>query len=134
MSVSADTLTRTRLCKTPGCPGEATARMGPYAGLCDTCKVNQKRKLSVAHGGNGRLPKRPPVSLRDVSVREIAETPLGPPASRLEVAVALLRDRRRQADEARKTARELTARALEAKAHADTLEIGYRDALQKLGL
>ena len=39
----------TRDCKTPGCAGEADARMGPYAGLCTSCVAIQKRRLSAVH-------------------------------------------------------------------------------------
>ena len=37
----------TRDCKTPGCAGEADARMGPYAGLCTSCTSIARKRLAA---------------------------------------------------------------------------------------
>lgn len=133
------------LCKRCG-RRPATATAGPYVGLCDTdeCRRDTREKKKAAH----RAAHSAAAVREGRAAPAGAIPPLGPPDVRwddlddasprlvndLDVRFALLRELRRQVDDAARHARELAARAEEARTDAARLTRSYRDELRKIGL
>lgn len=117
MDEAAHTATSTTTCKMPGCPHDAVARLGKFAGLCSD-HIDQRRRSGVdSTASNGATSPRTPRS--------------GGPSG-LADKVKTLGKVGRDVDKLRAQARTLTERALTAKARADEAEREFHALAREL--
>lgn len=125
MQETAHAAVQTQTCKIPGCPHDAVARLGKYAGLCSDHIALRRRNEQT--GGNG-------ASARSTSGSGPAARPTRPRSSRpgFSAKIKTLAKVARDVDKLRAEATKLTERALVAKQRADEAEREFQALAREL--